>query len=136
MLSELGSLGALAMIVLTWSTWNGLGKIRPAKRQPGESPVHPDLVQLGHYADAVRCAILAVLANGAFLSLFYYSHLWVLIAVGTAMPYVHRRILQREAESTTPAVSLPTAAVVHNNTLASQGMPLGRARGFPPRRRA
>ena len=133
MLSELGSVGALAMIVLTWSTWKGLGKIRPPRRKPGEPPLHPDLVQLGHYADAVRCAILAVLVSGTFLSLFYYSHLWVLIAAGTAMPYVHRRILQREAAL---AANAPSPVIVTNNTLASQAKPLGRGRGLSPRRRA
>jgi O-antigen ligase len=132
MISELGSVGAAAMIVLTWTTWTGLGKIRPPKRKPGEPPLHPDLVQLGHYADAVRCAILAVLVNGTFLSLFYYSHLWVLIAVGTAMPYVHRRILQREAALAPNALSPP---IVTNNTVAARAKPLGRERGLSPRRK-
>ena len=132
MVAELGSVGALAMIVLTWSTWNGLGKIRPPKRKPGEPPPHPDLVELGHYADAVRSAILAVLVAGTFLSLFYYAHLWVLIAVGTAMPYVHRRILQREAAL---AVNAPSRAVVTRNTVASQAKALVRGRGLSPRRK-
>jgi O-antigen ligase len=132
MLSELGSAGAVAMLVLTWSTWAGLGKIRPPKRKPGDPPLHPDLVELGHYADAVRCAILAILVNGTFLSLFYYSHLWVLLAAGTAMPYVHRRILQREAAraGNTPPV------VLTKNTVVSQAKPLGRGHGLSPRRRA
>jgi O-antigen ligase len=133
MIAELGSLGAAAMIVLTWSTWTGLGKIRPPKRKPGEPPLHPDLVQIGHYADAVRCAILAVLVNGTFLSLFYYSHLWVLIAAGTAMPYVHRRILQREAAL---APQAPSPVFVNNNTFASKHKPVGRGRGLSPRPRA
>lgn len=132
MIAELGAVGALAMIVLTWSTWKGLGKIRPPKRKPDEPPVHPDLVLLGHYADAVRCAILAVLVNGTFLSLFYYSHLWVLIAAGTAMPYVHRRILQREAALSPNA---PSPVMKTNKTVAAQKKPLGRGRGLLPRPR-
>jgi O-antigen ligase len=131
MVAELGSVGALAMIVLTWSTWKGLGKIRPPKRKPGEPPLHPDLVELGNYADAVRCAILAVLVSGTFLSLFYYSHLWVLIAAGTAMPYVHRRILRREAAL---AGNAPLPVLVPNNTTASRARPMGRGRGLLPRR--
>jgi O-antigen ligase len=130
MLAETGSVGALAAIILVWSTWQGLGKIRPPKRKPGEPPLHPDLVQLGHYADAIRCAILAMLVNGTFLSLFYYSHLWVLVAAGTAMPYVHRRILQREAALTGNALSPVTLA---NNTLAPRQKPSGIRRGLPPR---
>lgn len=128
MLAEVGSVGALATILLVWSTWKGLGKIRPPKRKPGEPPLHPDLVQLGHYADAVRCAILAMLVNGTFLSLFYYSHLWVLLAVGTSMPYIHRRILQRET-ARTGNVLPPTS-----NTIASQAKRLGRGRTLAPRR--
>jgi O-antigen ligase len=131
MLAETGSVGALAMIILTWSTWRGLGKIRPPRRKPGEPPLHPDLVELGHYADAVRAAIIAVLVAGTFLSLFYYSHLWVLIAVGTGLPYVHRRILQREAAL---APNAPSRAIVTNNTIALQKRPLGRRRGLSPRR--
>jgi O-antigen ligase len=133
MLAETGSLGALAMIILTWSTWRGLGKIRPPRRRPGEPPVHPDLVELGHYADAIRCAILAVLVAGTFLSLFYYSHLWVLIAAGTGLPYVHRRILQREAAL---AANAPSRAIATNNTIALQKRPFGRGRGLSPRRKA
>jgi O-antigen ligase len=133
MFSELGSVGTLATIVLTLSTWTGLGKIRPPKRKPGDPPVHPDLVELGHYADAVRCAILAMLVNGTFLSLFYYSHIWVLIAAGTALPYVHRRILQREAAL---AGNTPTPVIVSNNTVASLGTRFGRKRGLSPRRKA
>ena len=132
MLAETGSVGALAMILLTWSTWSGLGKLRPPKRKPGEPPLHPDLVELGHYADAVRCAILAVLVNGTFLSLFYYSHLWVLIAAGTAMPYVHRRILQREGLL---AANGPSRSIVTNNTVAPR-RPMGHGRVLSPRRKA
>jgi O-antigen ligase len=133
MLSELGSVGTLATIVLTLSTWTGLGKIRPPKHKPGEPPMHPDLVQLGHYADAVRCAILAVLVNGTFLSLFYYSHIWVLIAAGTALPYVHRRILQREAALAPNAL---TPVIVNNNAVASHAKSFARTRGLSPRRKA
>jgi O-antigen ligase len=131
MLSELGSLGAVATIVLTWSTWSGLGKIRPPRRKPGEPPVHPDLVELGHYADAIRCAILAVLVNGTFLSLYYYSHFWVLIAAGTALPYVHRRILQREAMLAANAPS--PVMVASGNGLALQKRPGGGRRSFSRR---
>jgi O-antigen ligase len=130
MLAELGAAGTLAMVVLTWSTWQGLGRIRPPNGKKGKPPVHPDLIQLGHYADAIRCAILAVLVNGTFLSLFYYSHLWVLIAVGTAMPYVHRRILEREAVM---AADAPSSVGVANNDLVSAAAN-DRGRRWMPRR--
>lgn len=130
MLSELGAVGTLATIILTWSTWSGLGKIRPPRPKPDEPPVHPDLVQLGHYADAVRCAILAVLVNGTFLSLFYYSHLWVLLAAGTAMPYVHRRIVEREAAR---AARTPSHAIRNNNTQPSPEKHVSRRHILSPR---
>jgi O-antigen ligase len=133
MIAELGSVGTLAMIMLTWSTWQGLGRIRPPKRKPGDPPLHPDLVTLGQYADAIRCAILAVLVNGTFLSLFYYSHMWVLIAAGTAMPYVHRRILQREAAL---GANVPSPAVATDNTVAPRRRPVPRGRHLSPGRTA
>jgi O-antigen ligase len=134
MVADLGSLGALAMVILTWSTWKALGRIRPPKARHGDPPVHPELTQLGHYADAIRCAILAVLVNGTFLSLFYYSHLWVLIAVGTALPYIHRRILQREATSTTPSAAAFASSAVDSRPV-SRTMRGGR-RGLWSRRHA
>ena len=88
--AELGLAGLIATAALVWVTWRGLGKVRnaiPARSQ------NPDLAQVRCYADAIRCAILAVLVNGVFLSLLYYPHLWLLLAVGSAVPFVHRRIL-------------------------------------------
>lgn len=133
MLSELGSLGTLSMIMLTWSTWQGLGKVRPPKRKRDDPPINPALVELGHYADALRCAILAMLVNGTFLSLFYYSHIWVLIAAGTAIPYLHRRLLQNEAA---PAPGAPAPVLVTNPLFGQQSKALPRRRGLAPRRKA
>lgn len=131
MLAELGTAGAICMILLTWNAWVGLGKIRPKRPGPGEAPVHPDLVHLGCFADALRAAILAVLVNGTFLSLFYYSHLWVCIAVGTALPYVHKRILAREAMA---SGAQPGFAPAMPMAPALAGQPR-RMRGLPPRGR-
>jgi O-antigen ligase len=96
LLAELGSLGVILVGLIVWRTWTGLGKLRVERAQPGQPPVHPDLIRLSYYADALRACILAVLVSGAFLSLLYYSHLWVLLAVGSALPFVHRRILARQ----------------------------------------
>ena len=54
-----------------------------------------DLVRLRYYADAVRASIFAVIVNGVFLSLFYYSHLWLLIVLGASFPLIVRARLQR-----------------------------------------
>jgi O-antigen ligase len=97
LLAELGSVGFIVVAVLLWRVWTGLGKIRVEKPGPGQPPVHPDLLRLSCYADALRACILAVLVSGAFLSLLYYSHLWVLLAVGSALPFVHRRILEQHS---------------------------------------
>jgi O-antigen ligase len=104
LLAELGTVGVIVVAVLVCSTWTGLGKIRVEKPRPGEPAVHPDLIRLSCYADALRACILSVLVSGAFLSLLYYSHLWVLLAVGSALPFVHRRILasQRGVEPARP----------------------------------
>jgi O-antigen ligase len=107
LLAELGLLGVLAEVVLLWRTWTGLGKIRVKKPGPGQPPVHPDLIRLSCYADALRAAILAVLVTGTFLSLLYYSHLWVLLAVGSALPFVHRRILEQQSAGESPEPPAP-----------------------------
>ena len=91
--AELGSVGAIAAIVLLVATWRGLGKVVREIPDFGKVPLdtNSELFQLRCYADALRGAILAILVAGLFLSLFYYSHLWVLLAVGSAVPFVLRR---------------------------------------------
>ena len=93
MLAEVGALGALFTGILVWSTWSGLGHVRDDIVKQG-ARADPRTTALAYYADAIRGAILAVLANGVFLSLYYYSHLWVLLAVGGAVPFIYRRALQ------------------------------------------
>jgi O-antigen ligase len=96
LLAELGTFGAIATAALVWFTWTGLGRLRVATPGLGQA-VDSDLIRVSCYADAIRAGILAILVNGVFLSLLYYSHLWVLLAVGSALPFVHRRILARQA---------------------------------------
>jgi O-antigen ligase len=115
-IAELGSAGAIALLVLLWCTWRDLGKVVHQIPPPREAPpeLDPDLAQLRCYADALRGAILAIMVAGAFLSMLWYSHLWVLLAVGSAVPFVYRRIHQREA--------------------GGQRAPLPSGQGAPPRR--
>jgi O-antigen ligase len=102
MLAELGAAGALATGMLVWRTWTSLGPLRPTHPGvAGPRSSSAELDTLGCYADAIRAAIIAVLVNGVFLSLFYYSHLWLLLAVGGSLPFVAGRIQSgggREAE--------------------------------------
>lgn len=87
-LAELGLLGVLATAVLVCRTWRDLGRIRDdAMRQTGGPSPDPELVRFRCYADALRGGILAILVNGLFLSLFYYSHLWLLLALGAGLTF-------------------------------------------------
>ena len=90
LLSELGIVGVLAAGGLIGWTWVGLGKVRTALSRRG-NPVRDDpaAAELRCYADAVRGGILAIMVNGVFLSLLYYSHVWLLVAVGSAVPFVY-----------------------------------------------
>lgn len=92
-LSELGSAGAISLVVLVVLTWRGLGTVRRKIPGPRSAPadMDPELTQLRCYTDALRGAILAIVVSGVFLSLLYYSYLWVLLAVGGATPFVFRR---------------------------------------------
>ena len=94
-LAELGTAGAVATVALVYRTWVVLGEVRQASAQrPGQFALNSDLAQIHYFAEAVRASILAVLVNGLFLSLAYYSHIWLLIAVGSALPFVLRARLR------------------------------------------
>lgn len=104
LVAELGTAGLLCALVLLVSTWRGLGRIRVKKRKPGDPPVTRELELLSFYADGIRAAMLAVLVSGAFLSLLYYSHIWVLIAVGSALPFIHARLVAEQQQGGTDAL--------------------------------
>lgn len=98
--AELGTLGVLATIGLTWGTWRRLGTLRDRAMRPerGGAAGEADRA-LGFYADALRAGILAILVNGVFLSLLYFSYLWLLVAVGSAAAAVGVR-LDRDSSGT------------------------------------
>jgi O-antigen ligase len=91
MLAELGIAGVIASGIIFWRTWSGVGRVRDEIRAIGSS-ASPELVQLACYADAIRAGMLAILVNGVFLSLYYYSHIWLLLALGSAVPFIYRRM--------------------------------------------
>ncbi len=95
MLAEVGTAGALAFFWLVWKTWQGLGRVRDDILNLKGAALSAELHELRCQCDGLRAAILAVLVNGTFLSLFYYSHIWLLVALGTAVPFIHRSILRR-----------------------------------------
>jgi O-antigen ligase len=99
LLSENGAVGVVAVTVLLWVTWVGLGRVVKAIEGPtGLQHKSEDLVALRCYADAVRAGMVAILVNGVFLSLLPFSHLWLLVALGCAIPHIHRSLM-RDGES-------------------------------------
>jgi O-antigen ligase len=104
-LAELGCAGAICTAVLVWLTWVDLGRIRHDLAQRDPSAMSRDeLTQLSCYADAIRGAILAILVNGVFLSLTYFSHLWLLLAFGSALPFVYSRLRGNDTSKSTAPV--------------------------------
>jgi O-antigen ligase len=82
LLAELGTMGALVLLLLLWRMWADLRRV--IRQGDGGK-------ELRCYADAVTCATLACLVNGVFLSLLYYSYLWLFIALGSAIGQLSRR---------------------------------------------
>ncbi len=112
LLSELGLAGVAATGMLIWSTWTGLGTVRSrAAKSLGRAQPDAELNQLRCYADATQAAILAILVNGVFLSLMYFPHLWLLIALGSALPFVYRRLESGGGAGTSAQTSVRGAAV-------------------------
>jgi O-antigen ligase len=106
LLAELGLIGALTLGYLLWRTWKDLGTVRNRVLALSASgPVYIGLKRLQCYADATRASILAVFVNGVFLSLLHYSHIWVLIAIGSVFPLELARLHACEQPSATSRVS-------------------------------
>jgi hypothetical protein len=65
---------------------------------------------LACHADAVIGSIIGCLAAGAFLSLLYFSYLWLLIALGSAITQVYRAETREVLSSDQDPASIgPTA---------------------------
>lgn len=106
LMAELGSAGIIMVAVLVGGTWRDLGRVQRKVLMPtGTQSESRELVELRCYADATRASILAILVNGIFLSLLYYTHLWLLIGVGCAIPHVYRAM----APAAEPLARAPVA---------------------------
>jgi hypothetical protein len=103
LLAELGSVGGLVLIGILWRTWKGLRLVIRAGTGRADSPATDEANAMRCYADAVTAAILACLVNGAFLSLLYFSHLWLFLALAGAIVLVSRSLVSQPsaARSTT-----------------------------------
>lgn len=88
LLAELGTIGAIVVVALLWGTWRNLRRIQREIPRPRRSTDANGLWPLRCYADAVIGSIIGCLATGTFLSLLYFSYLWLLIALGGAITQV------------------------------------------------
>jgi O-antigen ligase len=84
LLAELGIAGALVLLLLLVRTFKDLRQVVRSGRSPA-SGTNEDALALRCYADAVTGALIGCLVNGAFLSLLYYSYLWLFVMLGSAI---------------------------------------------------
>ena len=84
LLAELGIAGALVLILLLVRTFKDLQQVVRSAR-PLASATSGDAFALRCYADAVTGALIACLVNGAFLSLLYFSYLWLFVMLASAI---------------------------------------------------
>jgi O-antigen ligase len=88
MLAELGATGACLFLIILWCTHRDLRRARKIE-------------SLRDYSDAVTGSIVACLVNGLFLSLFYFSYVWLFIAMAVAMKQIaaqHVRAMRQTAD--------------------------------------
>lgn len=93
LLAEEGSAGVLVYLAMMLVSWRNLGRIIKDVKRRGNVPGGERLNELAAYSEGLRAAILAINVNGVFLSLLYYSHIWLLVAVSAAIPHIYRREL-------------------------------------------
>jgi putative inorganic carbon (hco3(-)) transporter len=89
--AELGTAGVVVVGALVLGTWRDLRRIRRNLTERPAGSTARELLPLAHYGDAVTASMLACLVTGTFLSLLYFSYLWLLIAVGSGISEVARR---------------------------------------------
>ena len=88
LLAELGTTGVIVVGLCCWVTWRNLRRVQRAIPRPRRVTDVNGLWPLSCYADAVIGSIIGCLATGVFLSLLYFSYLWLLIALGSAITQV------------------------------------------------
>jgi len=88
LLAEMGTAGVIVVGALLVGTWRNLRRIRRAIPRPRRVTDVDGQWSLSCHADAVIGSIIGCLATGVFLSLLYFSYLWLLIALGSAITQV------------------------------------------------
>lgn len=107
-LSEVGLVGMGCTLALCWHAWKSLERVQNQARNL--SRIHPrvhEFVELRGIAFAVQGSMVGVAVNGLFLSLFYYPHMWLLIVVANALPYVLADLMRRHSSGPVPGVQNP-----------------------------
>jgi O-antigen ligase len=96
LLAELGSVGAVVLIGILWRTWRDLRRVVRSDSERPKGLRTADAMPLRCYADALIAGILACLVNGTFLSLLYFSYLWLFIALSGAVVRVFHSQFDRQ----------------------------------------
>jgi len=77
-LSELGLAGAIPLLLILFSFWRLNARTLKSLSPPAKSEKRP----LGSYlAHGLRLAMVGYLISGAFLTVLYYPHLWILLGL-------------------------------------------------------
>ena len=95
MLAELGVTGVCLFVILLWYTFRDLREVRRVE-------------SLRHYADAIGGSIVACLVNGLFLSLFYFSYVWLFVALAVAI----RHVAENQLRTARRRADVPVASAV------------------------
>jgi O-antigen ligase len=117
LLAELGAAGALVVLLLLWYTVRNLWQVVKSQiavlrshRTVRNRAAERDALALRCSADGTMGAIIACCVNGIFLSLLYYSYLWIFIMLGSAIWFVARSHTPAEAPaSPIGQVALPSS---------------------------
>lgn len=95
LVAELGTAGVVVVGVLVLGIWWSLRRTRQSV-QTLPAGLASELGPLAPYADAVTASMLACLVTGGFLSLLYFSYLWLLITLGSGITQVFRSKVEPE----------------------------------------
>jgi O-antigen ligase len=101
MLPELGLVGAFLFFKLIWVNQNDAGRLRKKMKEvKSQKSDHiqkrlDEAKKLEAFGYGLTGAILAYLISGAFLSVLYYGHFWLIIAFSTANNSLLRQQLQQ-----------------------------------------
>jgi O-antigen ligase len=88
LLAELGTTGTIVVVALLWGTVRNLTRIRRTIPRPRHATDLNGPWALSCYADAVIGGLIGCLVTGVFISLLYFSYLWLFIALGSAITQV------------------------------------------------